>query len=411
MKHWMLRAGVLVLALILMLCAVSCGRGDATPDAPDTPDVPDAPVTPDDGEKKALSVENHDPSKTYEMPDFLSMNMADYITLGRYRGLTLKIDYNAVTVTDAELDAAIDKILYENHPDCQRAVKWGDTVVTDYVGTLDGVPFSGGTANAQTITLKENNTYVPGFVEGLVGAVPGVPHAADVTFPDNYHEGLAGKDVVFTFTVHYVVADPELDDAFVTDYTNGEYTSGAAYREALRQQMQDVAYETALHSALWTAITENAAVKQYPEDAVMFYYDYQYDMYSYYAAMYGMDYNTFLTAYMNGSPEDLFEFCKEAIKEEMVYYAVFEVGNYTFTDEQYARALDLYTEQNYAILEADMLAAGREEFTVEEARDYFDRTYKSQLELQCLEESAFNDLIASATVVLEGAPETEDSVS
>ena len=408
MKQWMLRVGVLVLTLLMVLGAVACKGSN------DTPETPDQPETPDSGEKKGLSVENHDPSKTYEMPDFLSMNMADYITLGRYRGLTLKVDYNAITVTDAELDAAIDTLLRENHPDFKvtdRAVEWGDTVVTDYVGTLDGVAFEGGTAKAQTITLKENSGYVPGFVEGLVGAVVGEPHAADITFPENYHEGLAGKDVVFTFTVHYIEGDPELDDAFVTDYTNGEYTSAETYREALRQQMQDTAYETALHSVLWATITENAAVKQYPEDAVMFYYDYQYDLYSYYAAMYGMDYNTFLTAYMNGSPEDLFEFCKEAIKEEMVYYAIFEAGNYTFTEEQYARALDLHTEQNYAALEAEMLAAGREEFTVEEARDYFDRTYKAQLELQCLEESAFNDLIATANVVVVGAPETEDSAS
>jgi FKBP-type peptidyl-prolyl cis-trans isomerase (trigger factor) len=216
---------------------------------------------------------------------------------------------------------------------------------------------------------------------------------------------------------------PELDAKFInetlklTDEMLAEYEGADTvekYRAYVRAELTRQ-HEEELRSigeeAMWYHYNDAAKVIAYPEDAVMFYYDYQYDMYSYYAAMYGMDYNTFLTAYMNGSPEDLFEFCKEAIKEEMVYYAVFEVGNYTFTDEQYARALDLYTEQNYAILEAEMLAAGREEFTVEEARDYFDRTYKSQLELQCLEESAFNDLIASATVVLEGAPETEDSVS
>ena len=72
----------------------------------------------------------------------------------------------------------------------------------------------------------------------------------------------------------------------------------------------------------------------------------------------------------------------------------------TYTDEQYARALDAYTEQNYAALKEEMAAAGREDFPIEEARDYFDRTYQKQFIAQCLEESAFNDLIGSMTIVI-----------
>ena len=404
MKLWMIRVGALLLALVMMLGMIACKSEDVTPDEPTTPDTSDTPNG-GDGGKKDVSVSDYDPSKTYTMPDFLSMNMADYITLGRYRGLTLNIDYASITVTDEQLDAEIQNLLYYHHPDCQRTVKWGDTVVTDYVGTLDGVAFSGGTAYEQTISLVDNSGYVPGFVEGLVGAIPGEPYAADVVFPENYYEELAGKAVVFTFTVHYIEGSPELDDAFVTDYTNGEYTSAEVYREALRDRMEAELLETAQHSALWAAIAENAAVKQYPADAVMAYYSDYYNYYSYYAAMYGMDLDSFLSLYGGATAEDIFAYCKQAIKEEMVYYAVFEAGEYTYTDEQYARALDLYTEANYATLEADMLAAGRDEFTVEEARDYFDRTYSKQIGAQCLEESAFNDLIATANVVIDGAPE------
>lgn len=415
MKTWMLRAGAVLMLLTLL---TGCSQpNDPTPSVPsdDTTDPTPGietptPETPDDG---MLTVADFDPSVAYEMPDLSTLNMADYITLGRYRGLTLTLNYDAVTVTDEELDAEIDDLLRNYHPDFKitdRAVGWGDTVVTDYVGTLDGVAFSGGTASGVTITLQDNNGYVPGFVEGLVGAVPGEPHAADVTFPENYHEGLAGEDVVFTFTVHYIQGHPELDDAFTAEHTKGEYTEAAAYREAIRQHMADAAYEATAHSALWKAIAENAAAKQYPADAVMYYYATYYNYYSYYAAMYGVDYDTFLKQYVGGTAEGLFEFCKSLVKEDMVYYAVFADGDYTYTDEQYQRALDLYTAQNYAALEADMIAAGREEFSVEEARDYFDRTYRSRLISQCLEESAYNDLITDAVVVIEGEPE-EDSAS
>jgi hypothetical protein len=128
-------------------------------------------------------------------------------------------------------------------------------------------------------------------------------------------------------------------------------------------------------------------------------------MYSYYAAMYGLDFKTFC-AYNGFLPENLFNACMQMVKEEMVYYAVFEAGNYTYTDEQYARALDLYTEQNYAALNEQMMAVGREDFPIEEARDYFDRTYNKQLIAQCLEESAFNDLIGSMNVVVSEPTES-----
>ena len=121
--------------------------------------------------------------------------------------------------------------------------------------------------------------------------------------------------------------------------------------------------------------------------------------------MNGMDYNTFLQRAVGGTAEGLFEFCKSLVKQDMVYYAVFADGEYSYADEQYQNALDLYTAQNYAALEAEMIAAGREDFPMEEARDYFDRTYRDSLIDQCLEQSAYNDLVDQAVVVVQGSPE------
>ncbi len=412
MKNYVLRALLLALALLLVMSAVACSRPDDQGDGkqPDeqTASTPDGQGS-DKVESGIPTIDQHDPSQTYELPDYSELNISDYITLGKYRGLTLTLDYDAVTISDEELEAEIEAIIRANHPDFQvtdRAVAWGDTVVADYVGTLDGVAFSGGTAYEQTLVLQDNSGYIPGFVEGLVGAMPGEEYPVDVTFPEDYHATeLAGKAVVFIFTVHYIEGDPELDDAFVSEYTEGKYTSAEDYRAALRQQMADEAYEEEVHAALWAAITQNAAAKSYPIDAVMYYYDYQYDMYSYYAAYYGLDFKTFC-AYNGFLPENLFNACMQMVKEEMVYYAVFEAEEYTYTDEQYDRALDLYTEQNYAVLNEQMMAAGREDFPIEEARDYFDRTYKKQLIAQCLEESAFNDLIGSMNVVVSEPTES-----
>ena len=411
MKAWIWRVGALLLVLTLALSAVACNRPaneDPTPDPNGDGQPSDTPGVGDVGYVEP-TLADHNPSQTYELTDYATLNMTDYIKLGRYRGLTLTLNYDDVTITDQELDSQIEKLLKANHPGARitdRAVEWGDTVVTDYIGMLDGVAFSGGSATAQTVKLTDNSGYIPGFAEGLVGATPGKAHAANVTFPEDYHAtDLAGKAVVFHFTVNYIVGTPELDDAFVTEYTGGEYTDAATYREAIRQQMADEAYETALHSALWDAITENAAVEQYPTDAVLYYYDSQYDMYNYYAAMYGVDYDTFLRTYVGGSADELFDLCKDWVKEDMVYYAVFADGNYSYTDEQYDRALELYTAQNYAALNEEMLATNGTELSEEQARDYFDSNYRDRIAAQCLEESAYNDLIQDVTVVIEGAPE------
>ena len=384
-----------MLLLVLALGTFGCKRSDtAGKDDAQTPDAKDDGV---------LTVDDYDSTATYAVPDYTTMNMEDYITLGSYRGLTLTLDYDAVTVSDSELQSEIAAILKEYHPGAKitdRAVAWGDTVVADYVGTLDGVAFEGGSATEQTLELKDNSGYIPGFVEGLVGAMPGQEYPVDVTFPEDYHSAdLAGKAVVFTFTVHYIEGTPELDDAFVIDHTNGEYTTAADYREAVREGMAEHAYEQELQSVLWQRINENATVKQYPVDAVMYYYDYQYKIYSYYAAMYGLDYETFCL-YYGVTPAQLFEYCKEMVKEDLVYCAVLAAGGYSYTDEQYERALEQYTSENYEALREQMMADGEQDYTYEQAKEYFHQTQGKQLITQCMEENMYADLTAQATIVI-----------
>ena len=94
-------------------------------------------------------------------------------------------------ITDEYRDSYIDYLLCID-PD--RGVIEGDTVNIDYAGTLDGVPFEGGTASGQELQIGSGR-FVPGFEEGLVGAKTGETVEVSLTFPEDYHEGMAGKDV------------------------------------------------------------------------------------------------------------------------------------------------------------------------------------------------------------------------
>lgn len=103
----------------------------------------------------------------------------------------------------------------------------GDIVNVDYVGKLDGEAFEGGTAKGQLINVDDNSSadgsssFIEGFTDDLKGASVGDVIDSDVTFPEDYgNTDLAGKAVVFTFTVNSIqkpMTVDEVDDAFAKE--------------------------------------------------------------------------------------------------------------------------------------------------------------------------------------------------
>ncbi len=82
----------------------------------------------------------------------------------------------------------------------EKLAQNGDTVIIDFAGFLGDEQFQGGTAQNYPLTLGSGQ-FVPGFEEQLVGAKIGESRDVNITFPQNYVPGLAGKDVVFKVTV------------------------------------------------------------------------------------------------------------------------------------------------------------------------------------------------------------------
>ncbi|MEH6528022.1 MAG: trigger factor [Sneathiella sp.] len=97
-----------------------------------------------------------------------------------------------------------------------RKSKSGDTLLIDFLGKVDDVPFDGGAAEGHQLELG-SNTFIPGFEEQLIGTKPGDEMAVKVTFPENYGSTeLAGKDAVFDVKVHEIqeAAPVKIDDDF-----------------------------------------------------------------------------------------------------------------------------------------------------------------------------------------------------
>ena len=110
------------------------------------------------------------------------------------------------SVTDENSNAGslieAEETPYQTDP--SLTVENGDTVNIDYVGSIDGVEFSGGnTQGMGTDLVIGSGLYIDDFEEQLIGAHPGDHVTVTVTFPEDYgKEDLNGKEAVFEVTVN-----------------------------------------------------------------------------------------------------------------------------------------------------------------------------------------------------------------
>ena len=190
---------------------------------------------------------------------------APEVKLGKYKGF--EIGKGEVKVTEEDVNNALEAARKDN---ASLVVKegesaLGDTVVMDFLGTVDGVPFEGGAAENYELELGSHQ-FIPGFEEQLVGHKAGEKVDVNVTFPENYTEELKGKAAVFACTIHEVKEKklPELNDEFVKELkVEGVETVDAfrAHKEAeLKRQKENEARRNYM-GKLIEAIAKEAQVE------------------------------------------------------------------------------------------------------------------------------------------------------
>jgi trigger factor len=132
----------------------------------------------------------------------------------------LKLEKLTTEIADAEIDEGIQRIAEANRPYSAKpegaAAENGDRVVLSFVGTVDGQPFEGGTADDVPLVLG-SKSFIPGFEDQLVGIKAGDQRTVSVTFPEDYgSEALKGKAAEFAVTAKSVEApaNVEINDEF-----------------------------------------------------------------------------------------------------------------------------------------------------------------------------------------------------
>lgn len=328
-------------------------------------------------------------AETVEEPDFSSgltedglfdgITASDYVTLCEYKGV--KVPAEEATATDEEFDAYVNTNILASYAESavvtDRAVEDGDTVNIDYVGSVDGVEFEGGSYEGYDLVIG-SGSFIDDFEEQIIGHEIGEQFDVNVTFPDPYKNNpdLAGKEALFVVTLNSISATvtPELDDAFVAE-NFPDYASAEAFLEEVRTDYVN----NKKSSYVWNYVLENSTVSEVPEKLIENYVEQQTRMYKSMAASYGMTYEDLL-AYYGTTPEEF-----EASERE---YA-----NSDLTTMLIAQAI--CEQESMAVEDGDATEYfGYTEEEMTEIYDYYGKGYVNQvLRMQKVSEFVTNNSV------------------
>ena len=219
----------------------------------------------DSGDRPALQPEVKMTNEDWKEGDDVHVEMS-YEALPEIPEVDLsgvELERMVVKADDAAVEEALAN-LAETAQDFEArdegaAAEVGDQVVFDFVGSVDGEEFDGGSAEDYPLVLG-SGSFIPGFEEQLAGCKAGEAKDVTVTFPEDYQaEHLAGKEAVFACTVKEVKApvaakiDDELAKKFgaedladlkgqISERLEAEYAGAArsVQKRALLDKLDDI---------------------------------------------------------------------------------------------------------------------------------------------------------------------------
>ena len=275
------------------------------------------------------------------------------VKLGDYKGMS--VSKQDTEVSDADVDAELENkrqqqaelVLKEDEP----AAK-GDTVVIDYVGTVDGEKFDGGSADNYSLELG-SGSFIPGFEDQLIGHKADEDVNVKVTFPEDYHaKNLAGKEAVFNVKIHEVKEKqlPDLDDEFAKDVDEDVDTLDELKektKKQLQEQKEDAA-KSAIEDEAIEAAVNNAEIADIPQ--AMLDQDTDRQVQQYLAGMQQQGINPQMYFQITGSSEDDLkkQFASDAdkrVKTNLVLEAIVKDADLTASDDDIKKEISDLAKQ------------------------------------------------------------------
>ncbi len=263
------------------------------------------------------------------------------VRLGEYKGI--KVKPLSTKVSKKDVDEAVKKVLDSKVENMvkETAAEKGDTVVIDFEGFVDGVAFEGGKADNYPLELG-SNSFIPGFEDQLIGALPGANVDVNVTFPKDYHESLAGKDATFKVIVHEVKGKvyPELNDELVEELEIKDITTVDTYLEYVKEDLKkqkEQAAENHLVNSLVEAVCK-ASYAEFPESLIKSEVENQVKRVEEQAKQYHMPVEVLLqysgVASMDDFKKGAEDYARKSFLQELVIDKIMELENIDATPEE-----------------------------------------------------------------------------
>ena len=295
----------------------------------------------------------------YTFPDYEALAAKYPLADGTYTGNTIP------TTLRAEALANLEETYWQNQSTANWAklttgtAKLGDYVNIDYCGKLNGVAFSGGTAQNQIIEVNDGTGMIDGFCIGVAGHTVGETFDVPVTFPEDYHSAdLAGKEAVFTMTLNCIYDFSLTDEIAVAN----KYESLEAWVNS--------EYDLMLADKVWDLIP-GLKDNEIPEEAYLFFYQYYLDS-LYYNAFYYFGNNldqclAYFGVTLEGLHEDSIAIGKQYLRSAQVAAKLNLVPDEALIEKVTSEMIEAYTSNGYTEAQAKELLEneGKTEFRAE----------------------------------------------
>lgn len=327
-----------------------------------------------------------------------------YVELGNYKGI--EYEKTVQEVTNDDIQSKVDSFLEglaETEEVSNRAVKDGDIVNIDYVGTKDGEAFDGGTAQGYDLTIG-SGSFIEGFEEGLIGHKKGEEVSLDLKFPDNYtSEEMAGKEVNFAVTINSISVKtiPKLTDELVKE--NTDYDTMSAYKDSIEEDLKKQNEESAEQASqrdIFNKVIDNCKVTGYDEAEVKELVDKEFENFKQTASSYesmGYGYEDVLKMYGYTSEDEvktgITEYIKNYLNQKMILYCIADKEGIKAPSDEVEKMEEEYMTQNSVK-------------SKEELYEYFGDDY---FELAILSEKVM-DFLKSNAVLVDSTEGTSEDV-